>query len=728
MVDELIFFATAPKGIEPLLADELRGLGASAVKETRAGVTFQGPLAVAYRACLWSRTANRILLPLARFRADTPEALYAGVRAIDWAEHMVPDGTLAVDFSTVQSRIGHSHFGAQKVKDAVVDEFRDLCGVRPSVALECPDIRINVYLRRDEATVSLDLSGESLHRRGYREEGGAAPLKENLAAAILLRAGWPAIAQAGGAFVDPMCGSGTLPIEAALIAADIAPGLQRPYFGFLKWKRHDVAAWEELLTEARERRERGLRQLPPIVGYDADPRAVKAALANVERAGLRGQVHIEKRELAACAAPRRSDHVPGLVAVNPPYGERLGQVAELRHLYASFGDRLKERFPGWRAVVFTGNPDLAKNMGLRARRTHTMYNGALECRLLSFEVDPQWYTGAALGPARTAANMAGDVTQAPLSAGAEMFANRLRKNLRHLGKWAAREGIYCYRVYDADMPEYAVAIDIYEGQWAVVQEYEAPATIDAAKARVRLQDALAVVPQVLGIAPENVFLKVRCRQKGAAQYEKLAAEGNFHVVREANCKFLVNFTDYLDTGLFLDHRSTRWTLQAMAKGKRFLNLFAYTGTATVHAAMGGAAATTTVDMSQTYLAWARRNLALNGFSEHRHVFVQADCLEWVKAEKRRYDLIFLDPPTFSTSKRMETTFDVQRDHVQLLKDVTRLLKRDGVLIFSNNNRRFKMDREALAELRIEDITRATIPKDFERNPRIHNCWRITRST
>src|SRR5690606_26297110 len=308
----------------------------------------------------------------------------------------------------------------------------------------------NVYLRRDEATVSLDLSGESLHRRGYREEGGAAPLKENLAAAILLRAGWPAIAQAGGAFVDPMCGSGTLPIEAALIAADIAPGLQRPYFGFLKWKRHDAAVWKELIAEARERREQGLRHLPSIVGYDADPRAVRVALANVECAGLRGQVHIEKRELAACAAPRRSDHVPGLVAVNPPYGERLGQVAELRHLYASFGDRLKERFPGWRAVVFTGNPDLAKNMGLRARRAHTMYNGALECRLLSFEVDPQWYTGAALGPVRTAANAAGDVTQAPLSAGAEMFANRLRKNLRHLGKWAAREGIYCYRVYDAD--------------------------------------------------------------------------------------------------------------------------------------------------------------------------------------------------------------------------------------------------------------------------------------
>jgi 23S rRNA (guanine2445-N2)-methyltransferase / 23S rRNA (guanine2069-N7)-methyltransferase len=729
----LSLFATAPKGVEPLLAEELRALGATGVKETRAGVAFEGPLALAYRACLWSRVASRILLPIASFPAADPEALYAGARAIDWVAHLAPEGTLAVDFATVASRITHTRYGALKVKDAVVDQFRDRFGVRPSVDVQRPDLRINVYLRRDQATVSIDLSGESLHRRGYRVEGVAAPMKENLAAAILLRAGWSAIAGAGGAFVDPMCGSGTLPIEAALMAADSAPGLQRGYFGFLGWLRHDAPLWEALLVEARVRREAGLARLPPIAGYDADPAAVRAAIANVAQAGLRGHVHVERRELVAAEPPgamrppdasptadatvdAASNGAPGLVAVNPPYGERLGERARLEPLYAALGERLKARFAGWRAVVFTGNPELGKRMGLRAVRTHTMYNGALECRLLTFEIVPQRHTGAELGPPRA---------PAPLGPGAEQFANRLRKNLRHLGRWAAREDVACWRIYDADLPDYAVAVDLYE-RWVHVQEYEAPKSIDPAKARRRLEEAMAVIPQVLNVAAADVHLKVRRRQKGAAQYERLAATGRFHEVREANCRFLVNFTDYLDTGLFLDHRITRAMVQRLARGRRFLNLFCYTGTATVHAAVGGALSTTSVDMSQTYLEWARRNLALNGIGAHDHELVQADCLDWLDAARGRYGLIFLDPPTFSNSKRMDGTFDVQRDHVPLLHAAARLLERDGVLIFSTNFRRFKLDRAALADLQVEDITRATIPKDFERNPRIHACWRITR--
>ena len=712
----LKFFATCPKGIEPLLADELRTLAAEGVRETRAGVTFEGTLATAYRACLWSRLANRILLPLKSFPAPSPEALYEGVRTIAWKEHLAPEGTLAVDFTTSQSGITHSHYGALKVKDAIVDQLRDEFGARPSVDTAQPDVRVNVYLLRDEATISLDLSGESLHRRGYRAQTVEAPLKENLAAAILLRAHWPSIANEGGALVDLMCGSGTLLIEGALIAADAAPGLARQYFGFLNWKQHDAAIWSELIEEAHNRREAGLQKLPPIHGYDHDPLAIRSARDNLKRAGLGNLVAVERRELSACA-PEESQ--TGLVVANPPYGERLGEAGDMPALYAELGAQLKTCFPGWYAAVFTGNSELGKVMGLRATKMHTLYNGAIECKLLHFDITPE--------------NIVGERIAKPFEirpgSSAEMFANRLRKDLQHFGRWARRQEISCYRLYDADLHEYNLAVDVYESdrRYVHVQEYEAPDTIDPDKARQRLQHALGVIPLVLEIPREQMFFKVRRRQKGGGQYEKLDEAGAFHEVREGPCRFLVNFTDYLDTGLFLDHRATRAMLGELAQGKRFLNLFGYTGTATVHAGLGGAASTTTVDMSYTYLDWAQRNFELNGMRGKNHELVQADVLVWLKQNHaRRYGLIFLDPPTFSRSKRMDDTFDVQRDHAALIADAAALLEPDGILVFSTNLRRFKIDREALSPLTVEDITRKTIPQDFERNPKIHQCFRIRR--
>jgi 23S rRNA (guanine2445-N2)-methyltransferase / 23S rRNA (guanine2069-N7)-methyltransferase len=718
------FFATTPKGIESLLAAELRRLGAASVRETRAGVAFEGDLAVAYRCCLWSRLANRILLPLARFAAASPEALYAGVQSIAWDEHLSVDASLAIDFTASQSKITHSQYGALKAKDAIVDQFRARYGRRPDVERTRPALRINIYLYKDEATLSIDLSGESLHRRGYRSEAMAAPMKENLAAAVLLRAGWPDVAKAGGTLLDPLCGSGTLLIEGALMAGDIAPGLARDYFGFLGWRGHDASLWQSLKEDAAARRDAGLPQLPPIIGYDANRQAVRAATDNIARAGLGAHIHVERRELGDCAPPSAKQAVPGLLVTNPPYGERLGEVSELQYLYANLGAQLKTHFNGWHAAVFTGNPDLGKRMALRARKIYSLYNGALECKLLCFDVTPEWFLTPRAIPEPQA------IDDTPLTPGAEMFANRLGKNLKKLGKWAAREYIACYRLYDADMPEYAVAVDIYQGgqRWVHVQEYQAPKGIDPAKAEARLQEALSAIPRVLDITPAQLFFKVRRRQKGSAQYEKLAAEKQFHEVGEGGLRFLVNFTDYLDTGLFLDHRLTRAKLRELATGKHFLNLFAYTGTATVYAAAGGAAGTTTVDMSRTYLDWARKNLALNGYSDARHHYIQADCLEWIKLaahDKKRYGLIFLDPPSFSNSARMDDNFDVQRDHAALLSATARLLAPNGVLIFSNNLRGFKMDNEALPELHIEDITRATIPEDFTRNPRIHNCWKIT---
>lgn len=710
------FFATAPSGVAALLAGELRALGAQSVVERPAGATFSGDLEAAYRACLWSRTAARVLLPLTEFAADDADAIYAAARDVAWEEHLAPEGTLAVECAAAPGTAIHTRFAALRVKDAVADRFRALRGVRPSVDVERPDLRIHLHLRKGWATVSIDLSGTGLHRRGYRGSGMAAPLKENLAAAILLRAGWPETAAAGGALVDPMCGSGTLPIEAAMIAADVAPGLLRPYYGFLGWAGHDARLWERLLAEARERRAAGRARLPAIVGYDADAAAVRAAIDNVERAELRGCVHIERRALSACEAPRGAG--PGLVVVNPPYGRRLGTPARLGPLYAELGALLRRRFPDWRAAVFTADTELARRIGRRAQRVHTLYNGPIECRLLQFAAAPP-------GPGPTASAAGGE--------GAEMFANRLHKNLKRLERWARREGVHCYRLYDADLPEYAVAVDLYAGaagRWAHVQEYQAPASVDPAKAGVRLQDALAAIRAVLELPDGALFLKVRRRRKGREQYEKLDASGRFETVEEGGLRFLVNFSDYLDTGLFLDHRPTRALIRAAAKGARFLNLFGYTGAASVYAAAGGAARTVTVDLSHTYLDWARRNLELNGCTGPRHRLVHADCLEWLRRPDPPgpYDLIFLDPPTFSASKRMRATFDVQRDHAALIRDAVRLLAPGGALLFSCNLRRFRLDTEVLADLRIEDLTRATIPPDFARNPRIHQCWRISKAS
>lgn len=722
-------FATTPKGMEPLLADELRALGGRHIAQARGGVRFVGRLEEAYRACLWSRVAGRILLPVTRFAVPDEDALYKGVYAFPWEEHLEPQGTLAVDFTSTRSAITHTHYGALKVKDAIVDRFRARAGVRPSVDTHRPDLRINVHVAQDQAVVSIDLSGDSLHRRGYREEGVAAPLKENLAAAILLRADWPQLARLGAPLLDPLCGSGTLPIEAALMAGDVAPGLMRTYFGFHRWRGHDAELWQRLLDEAIERREHGLRDVPPIVGYDINPQAVKAAIGNVQRADLRGIVHVERKALGEARPVGRH---AGLVVANPPYGERIGAQGGVTELYRELGEVLREHFQGWHAAVFTGAPALGAHIGLRSRTTWTLYNGPLECKLFNYDITPEQETERPVVRVPRSERSRDLRPATEPSEGARMFENRLRKNLKHLGRWARREGVNAWRLYDADLPEYAFAVDLYYSDrlYVHVQEYEAPASIDPEKVDQRARDALAVIPQVLDIPPSQMVFKIRRRQKGAAQYEKLGTDSGFHEVSEGSARFWVNLGDYLDTGLFLDHRITRAMVGEMAQGKRFLNLFAYTCTASVHAALGGARSTTSVDMSATYLEWGQRNFLLNGLDDPRHRFVQADCLAWLEqaaAEQRgTYDLVFLDPPTFSNSKRMRGTFDVQRDHADVIRQAMALLAPGGVLVFSTNFRRFKLDEALHTAFAIKDLTRATLPPDFERNPRIHFCWQLRR--
>lgn len=708
------WFINCPRGLEPLLMQELTDLGALALRETVAGVYAQAAPDFVYRVCLWSRFANRVLLPLARVGSTTAEELYEGVRAISWQDHFAAANTLAVDFVGKNDAIRHTQFGAQKIKDAIVDHFQAVEGMRPSVDLRNPDIRINAYLTRDRVAISLDLSGESLHRRGYRVAMVPAPLKENLAAALLTRAGWPAIAAAGGALIDPMCGSGTLLIEGAMMAADIAPGLLRDRFGFHHWKPFDRQGWQTLVDEARERREAGLaRELPEIRGYDKDTRAVEASQRNIAAAGLERVVKVSAKPLKALVKPTHKQLGDGLLICNPPYGERWGEVEDLRPVYQELGELARREFAGWNLAVFTGNPELGQELRLRSNRKYKFFNGTIPAQLLLFSLFQQKE-----GTERAA-------VERPLSAGAQAFANRLEKNRRKLQSWLKRSGVTCYRLYDSDIPEYAVAVDMY-GDAIHVQEYAPPATVDEAVARARLGDVRQALLALYPASRDRLFFKERRRQKGLSQYQRLTArpQGKPMVVSEGNVRLEVNLVDYLDTGLFLDHRPIRLWLAEQAAGKRFLNLFCYTAAATVHAAVGGARSSLSIDMSNTYLDWAGRNFALNDIDVWKHELLRADCLAWLAKREGTFDLIFLDPPTFSNSKKMDALLDIQRDHPAMIRDAMSILAPGGTLVFSNNFRRFRMDEDILAEFDVEDITARTIPIDFERNPRIHNCWLV----
>ena len=737
--NSLQFLASAPRGLADLLARELTELGAEGVRERSAGVAFSGALAVGYRACLWSRVANRVFLELAHFEARDADEFYAAARAVDWSQHLGPGATLACDFTGRHPLITHTHFGALKLKDAIVDALREKDGLRPDVELERPSVRVHAHAHGGEKiTLSLDLSGESLHRRSYRGAAGEAPLKENVAAGMLLRAGWPELAARGAEFLDPMCGSGTIAIEAAMIAADRAPGLSRQYFGFLGWRGHDSRLWDQIREDATRRAEAPARQLI-IRGQDKNSAAIRAARENAQRAGVEALTQFEVKELGQAApsvAPLHTEapSVPadgaeppptlGLLCVNPPYGVRLDDHEGARVLHRELGVILRERFQGWQAAVLIGAPQLGMELGIRAYRTHALWNGAIECRLLRLKIAPE--------SEREPGTLSKGASQFRDTPGARMFGNRLGKNLKRLRSWANKEGVGCYRLYDADMPEYAFAIDRYqtiepEASWLYVQEYAAPSEIELDAVRRRRGEAMSRLTEITGIAPDHIRVRVRRRTKRGEQYNKVDDQASYHLVQEGGLRFRVNFDDYLDTGLFLDHRLTRQRLRAAANGKRFLNLFAYTGTATVYAVAGGASASTTVDLSNTYLDWAQRNLSLNRLTGPQHQFIQADCREWLERASReagRYDLVFLDPPTFSNSKRMEGVLDIERDHVSLIDACMRWLVPGGLVVFSTNAQRFRMDPQLAARLAVKDVSAATVPKDFERNPRIHRCFEI----
>lgn len=782
--EELELFATCPKGFEAPLAAELAGLGARGVRALHGQVAFAGTLADAYRVCLWSRIASRVVLVLGHGAAANADKLYQTLREVCWEDHLSLTSTFAVDAHGTNNELRNTQFIALRAKDAVCDRLQAKLGARPSVETRHPDVTVVARVRNDRVTFGIDLSGEPLFRRASTRraaDDGLGGLRPDYAAAVLAMGAWhrccrrddPTLAVA-------FSGSGTLVAEAASAALDRAPGLLRTRWGFTGWLGHDEDAWAALLAEADERAEKGAARAEKLHLVTIDPRkgAAAAARASLRAAGLDVAIAslASADELARRLAPADASATLAAVDLSWLGADELAREVAAIGLATATADALPQ---GARLVALSTTPTLDASLGLAAIDQARTFVGRDDATITTYETgtpatpaaspadanaaekDGAAAAEAHAAPARATVTLKDGTTLPVLVPQSDQFAARLAKVAKLRAKWGRREGISCYRVYDTDLPDYAVAIDLYQaaggsrgadahGRWLVVQEYAAPKDIDPELARRRLLDVLAIAPHVLGVDPACVTLRVRRHAKGGSQYAnegegdkragrrgRLALAPGAHLVEEGGLIFEVNLAERLDTGLFLDHRDVRARVREMAKdmqgSKRFLNLFAYTGSATCYAADGGAKHTTTVDLSRTYLDWAERNMERNGFVGPEHEYVQADVVRWVSEQRHtpnRWDLAFCDPPTFSNSKRMgRDVFDVQRDHAELLIGISRLLTANGICLFSCNLRGFEPDVEALAKAGVEiaDVTEGTIPEDFKRNAKIHHVYLVKRT-
>lgn len=766
------FFASCLAGLEQHLAAELKRLRAQRVRPLGGGVAFFGSAATAQRVCLWSRLASRVTLVIGRVNAGDAYLLYEGIRRLPWHEVIAQGSSIAVHAHGTNEELRNSHFTELKVKDGICDAVRERSGARPRVDAAAPDCSIDVRIRDNRATISLDLSGASLYQRSYLEPdaGQDAPLECAIAAGMLAMAEWDGMC-AHAALVDAACGDGALVVEAASVACDLAPGLARDAWGFTGWAAFDEDAWNAALDDADDRFEAGLAAVAGegaslaaasvrpdldrvrIVGVTTSSPAIARARNRAKRAGLRLAVSIEQGDASnvadmaaraqsaahgvfAAAQARTDDKLcPCLVASAMPFGDRIQSEARAAAEASAFVRAAHAAAPDSIYVV-SGGQGVEGRFGVDAADLVRFGRGRVSCEVRLFMRPPAQMHRAVVPDNAGGAERVVEVYEET----SQQFVDRLRKVAKERRKWARRENVTCYRIYDADLPDYSCAIDLYTGAgqaqgntYLHIAEYAAPKSIDPDKARRRFDDILALAPVVLDVRPDHVFSKMRVREAGGGQYRQAGKRNYVTCVEEAGCLFEVDLSGYLDTGIFLDHRDTRAYVRDLALGKRFLNLFAYTGTATVQAAAGGAVETVTVDLSQTYLDWAQRNMERNGFTGPEHLFERGDVMKWIidcRRSPRRFDLIFVDPPTFSNSKAMgKRTWDVQRDHVELLVGVSRLLTKGGQAIFSCNLRTFKPDLEQLEKygVKLEDITERTIPHDFERNKRIHKCYVVKRA-
>lgn len=721
----MIFFAQTAANQSDLVVKEALRAGAENVRATASGVQFSASLETGYRFTMTTRIASRVLLALYfDDNIDSPEKLYESCMQVPWHEYLTPEMTFQVT-QTVQACnwLKNSHFAALKLKDAIVDRIKEETGgSRPDVDKENSDCTFHLHIKGKNAIIYADFSGEGLYRRGYRSGDNEAVLKEHLASAVLYRSEWykSVLDSSPAPLLDPFCGLGTIPVEAAQIAADIAPGLTRkePY-AFEKLFNFDEEAYNKVLDELSDKAEAARSRNIRIYASDISRKCVESAKAAALKAGVYDYITFSVKDFTK-TTEEDVPQGPGFIVTDPPYGVRMKET-DCQKLYSRTGEILQTFFKGWKVSLLCADSNLLSYIDMKPERTNSLYNGGLLCQLAHYSVYTDEEKQALI---ERAVRKKEERLAAPLSAGAQMAYNRLVKNLEALKKPMEEQGVTCYRIYDADMPEYSAAIDMYDGRFINLAEYAPPATVDREAAAKRLEELVLATERATGIDMENIFVKQRKEQKGSDQYNKLDNKGKFYVAHENGVDFLVNFTDYLDTGIFLDHRPVRALIQENAKGKRFLNLFCYTATASLNAVKGGAVSTTNIDTSTTYLDWAMENFKLNGYpTSIENFFYKSDAIEYLWDTFDRYDLIFCDPPTFSNSKGRRP-FDVQKDHARLIDAAMMHLEKDGLMIFSNNFRRFKMDDYILDKYSVEDISERTIGDDFARDPKIHKCYLI----
>ena len=736
---QMEFFARCAGGFEQVLGDELRALRMRRVRPQVGGAIFFGSLADAYRACLWLRSATRVQLVLARPAATDAEALYEGVRALPWEELLVQGATIAVDAHGENPELRNTKFVALKVKDAVCDAMRERCGTRPDVDPRNPDFAIDVAVHPKKATIYLNLSGASLHRRGYREDGvqTEAPLKETLAASVLLAAGWPEIAAQGGMLIDPMCGSGTFAVEGAMMAAGIAPGLLRERWGFEGWQGHDQSLWERVRSEAQAEAAQHTDAL--VIAGDLDAHAVDIAKANARRAGAERLVRLHVDDASRLGRHLRGlrgrMEAPGLLVANPPYGQRLGSVDELPQVNAALAKAVRAVPESWKVALITPDGSVDTALGRAAGHTIACHNGPLRAWVRLYE------GGVARHATQEVTSLSGRQMRVSVAEeNSAQFAARLRKAGKERLRWAKRAGVSCLRIYDADLPDYALTVDLYlgtaeyEGQhWAVVEERRRPGKVDEQRAARRFADAVVLAAAVLDVPREQVIARAWQRERDRRGRRGSDIVSMPLVVAEHGHAFAIDLNGRPDTGLPLALRGVRELVTQRAEGARVANLFATTGAATVYAAAGGARSTVSVDAFEDRVAWVREALARNGIAGGRNRFAREDARIWLEREmqaRHAYDLVVCVPPSWMPGRKAgEGDWELQRDHARLLMAAGKVLSTEGTIVFACEGRGFSLDRDALAKagLVAEDASAATLPHDFERSARDHHCFLLRRA-
>ena len=775
------YFARCASGFEPVLADELRGLGISRIRMQNGSVAFFATLRNAYRVCLWSRVATRIQLVLARISAFDADELYEGAAAFRWEDHVCEGATIAVHARGTNANLINTQFTALKVKDAICDRLRDVRGSRPDVDPRHPDFSVNVALHERKATLCLDLSGEALHRRGYRQSGvqTEAPLKETLAAGTLLAAGWDELSSGNGVLVDPMCGSGTFAIEGALIAAGIAPGLLRERWGFSGWMRHDTQIWEELIDEAQCQREQAFTSARIIAG-DVDEAAVQIARANAERAGVAQFVRYHVDDARNLARHMRGTrNAACLMVANPPYGMRLLSEAELPQVHDALGAAAGALPHNGTVALITPDLGVDTALGRLPERIIPCRNGAIEAWVRIYDMKasaPLTYEAVSVSGVQRSVRIAD-----PSSA---QFANRLRKVAKERARWAQREGVSAYRVYDADLPDFPVSVDLFYGAgadegelFALVEERPRPNSVDVQRAGRHFADVVALAAAILDIPVRNVVQKPWATDDRYERTRDSQVSPPAVCVSEGGYLFDVSLSGTAGKGLPLELRKIRAFVASRAKGLRFACLFSHGSTAAVFAAGAGAKSTTMVDSSKERVEWARQALRANGFAEGSadvggrrsavgrrvttgkrkvsgrdgaqaahgtkaahgaqaaHGAICMDVRAWLAREAKAhhlYDLVLCTPPTHLAARGGEKPWELSRDLPELLRLLDQILPPAGavLLVFPPGKSTASLLSPETSMLlhgyEIEDLSEQMVPEDFSRSHDHQSCYLLTK--